>query len=246
MVGRGYARQVQDGRYSPGSTILSLSAQLAEMLDLAELARPAMEALQKLLPETVHLALLEGDHAVYIAKLDGLRQFRMASQVGNRLDLHCTSIGKAILAHLSAEDRRERVQPAALERRTAHTITSPDVLEKELESIRDQGFAIDDEENEEQIRCVGAAVFDEHGHAIGALSLSAPAFAMPLAMARLLGPSVTGAACAVSLSLGARLGRLPPPYAAAARDHHLSIRVATASSGANATDDHPASRSVAV
>jgi len=133
--------------------------------------------------------------------------------VGNRLALHSTSIGKAILAYLLPAERATLLAPEALVRRTARTLTTVRELEAELAAIRGQGYAIDDEENEEQIRCVGAAIFDRRGHVIGGMSLSAPAFAMPVTMAHLLGPSVLAAARELSISLGARQDVLPAPYA---------------------------------
>jgi Transcriptional regulator len=217
LVARGYARQVGEGRYAPGMKILGLAGQLQETLDQAELARPAMYLIQSLLPETVHFALLQGDHAVYVEKLDGRRAYRMASRIGMELELHCTAIGKSILAFLPDRDRRDLLADHGLSRRSANTITSVVELDEELARIRERGFAIDDEENEEQIRCVGAAVFDHWGHVIGGLSLSAPAFALSLAEAGNLGPAVASASSALSLSLGAHPDQLPAAYAAATR-----------------------------
>jgi len=216
LVARGYARQVGEGRYAPGLKILGLAGQLQEALDQAELARPAMRVLQSLLPETVHFALLQGDRAVYVEKLDGRRAYRMASRIGMELELHCTAIGKAILAFLPDEDRRNLVAIHRLPRRTVRTIISAGELDAELARIRERGYAIDDEENEEQIRCVGAAVFDHRGRVVGGLSLSAPAFALSLKEADKLGPAVTAASSAVSLSLGARPDQLPVSHAAVA------------------------------
>jgi DNA-binding IclR family transcriptional regulator len=152
LASRGYARQDADGRYLSGFMILSLSGQMSEMLDLEELALPVMHVLQRLLPETVHLSMLAGDHAVYVAKLDGQRPVRTASRIGDRLRLHCTSMGKAMLAYLLPEDRRRRLGTGELERTTPYTITSVGQLERELEEIRGRGFSIDNEENQEQIR----------------------------------------------------------------------------------------------
>jgi len=218
LAARGYARHLGDGRYAPGTQILGLAGHLEESLDLAEVARPAMRVLQQLLPETVHFAVLRDHQAAYVEKLEGRRAFRMASRVGMLVPLHCTAIGKAALAFLSPEDRHARLGPQPFERRTPRTITTVYELEKELELIRSRGFAIDDQENEEDIRCVGAAVFDHRGQVTGGLSLSAAAFALPPDEANDLGPAVVASAAAVSLGLGARPEHLPAPFASA-REH---------------------------
>lgn len=214
LIALGYARQVGDGMYAPGLRILTLAGQIEDTLDLAAHARRPMRVLQELVPETVHFAVLDGRRAMYVEKLEGGRAFRMASRVGMTIPLHSTAIGKAILAFLDPNERAERLEES-LEPRTARTITSRARLEDELERVRATGFAIDDEENEEQVRCVGAAVFDHRGATAGAVSVSAPAFAFSLEEAHRLGPAVVGAAGAISLALGARPEQLPASYAGA-------------------------------
>jgi IclR family transcriptional regulator, acetate operon repressor len=213
LIFLGYARQDSEGLYAPDLKLLRLATHVQETLDSAEVARPFMRELQELLPETVHFALLQDDHAVYVEKLEGRRAYRMASTVGMPLNLHSTAIGKAILAFLPSEDRLQRLGPFPLPRRTWRTLTQLEELEIELARIRESGYAIDDEENEEQIRCLGAAAFDHKGNAIGGLSLSAPAFGMPLEKAHGLGTSVVLAAANISLGLGARIDQLPGVYA---------------------------------
>lgn len=215
FITRGYARQRVDGRYEPGMRILGLAGRVQEGLDLATIARPAMRVLQTLLPETVHFAILEHGDAVYIEKLEGRRAFRMASRVGMSVPLHCTAIGKAALAYLSADECFARLGPEPYESRTPRTMTHWADLQGDLSRVAERGFAIDNGENEEDIRCVGAPVFDHRGHVMGGLSLSAAAFALPLDQANSLGPAVVAAAAAVSLGLGIRPEDLPGPFAAA-------------------------------
>ena len=217
FVTRGYVRRREDGRYEPGTRILRLAGRVHESLDLATFARPAMLVLQTLLPETVHFAVLEHGDIVYIEKLEGRRAFRMASRVGMSVPLHCTAIGKAALAYLSADECLARLGPEPYERRSPRTITRWADLQRDLSKVVERGFAIDNGENEEDIRCVGAAVFDHRGDVLGGLSLSAAAFALPLEEANSLGPAVVAAAAAVSLSLGVRPEHLPGPFAAASK-----------------------------
>lgn len=219
LISLGYARQLSEGLYTPDVKLLGLATRVREKLDSAELARPFMSELQELLPETVHFALLQDDHAVYIEKLDGRRAYRLASTVGMPLALHSTAIGKAILAFLPPDERLRRLGPGPLERRTWRTITALEALDIELARIRECGYAIDDEENEEHVRCLGAAAFDHTGTVIGGLSLSAPAFAMALEKAHELGGAVVLAAANFSLSLGAKVDQLPDVYAGALADN---------------------------
>jgi DNA-binding IclR family transcriptional regulator len=212
LVDRGYVRQADEGLYSPDLQILALADRVQDSLDVAQRARPIMGRLQEILPETVHLAILQGDHAVYVEKLEGRRAYRMASTVGMTLALHSTAIGKASLAYLPEADWRSRLGPGDLPRRTARTTTSVEALALEFARIRECGYAIDDEENEEHIRCVGAAVFDHRGHAVGGVSLSAPAFALTLRHAHELGPALAVAAGEISRNLGARDDQLPDAY----------------------------------
>jgi DNA-binding IclR family transcriptional regulator len=138
--------------------------------------------------------------------------------------LHCTAIGKAALAYLSADECRARLGPEPYHGRTPRTITRWDDLQRELSGVVEHGFAIDNGENEEDIRCVGAAIFNHRGTAIGGLSLSAAAFALPVEEANALGPAVVAAAAAVSLALGVRSEHLPGPFAAASETARLDQR----------------------
>lgn len=93
-----------------------------------------------------------------------------------RMPLHTTAIGKSILARLPAAEARELVAAAGLPRRTPHTLTTPQALEAELEAVRTRGFALDDEENEATIRCIGAAILDARGRPIGGVSVTTVTF----------------------------------------------------------------------
>ena len=216
FISRGYAIQIAEGVYAPGLRILSLAGVVWGDLDYAFLARPAMLTLQDAFPETVHFAVLDGHQAVYAEKVEGRHTYRMASVVGMPLALHSTAIGKAILANLDPADFRAWASDGALAPRTSRTITSLAQLESELDLVRARGYAVDDEENEEEIRCVGAAVFDARGRVFGGVSTSAPAFLLrPEEIVR-VGPHVLRAACRISLRAGLPPDKLPPPYAAIA------------------------------
>jgi IclR family acetate operon transcriptional repressor len=215
LIRRGYAQQIADGVYGPGSRMLYLAGRVASHLDYAAVARPALKVLQERSPDTVHFAMLFGNYAVYVEKLDGRRAYTMASVIGAPLPLHSTAIGKAILANLPPARVAELLGDEPLARRTGHTIVDRELLAAHLRMIAARGFAVDDEENEQGIRCVGAAVFDRVNRVRGAVSLSAPSFDLSLDAAHAAGPRVVEAARSVSLSLGASPAKLPPAYATA-------------------------------
>lgn len=170
LVQRGFARADGRGGYLGGPRILSLAGRFLQRLDIAEHVRPTLRDLQERSGWTVHLALLSGDEAVYVAKLEGARPYHLASRVGMSLRLHCTSIGKAILAALPDDEVRALVRRTGLPARTERTITDPHALLAELAAVRARGYAEDHEENEAGVRAIGAAVFNHTGEVVGAVS----------------------------------------------------------------------------
>ena len=170
LVRRGFARADGQGGYLGGPRILSLAGRFLQRLDVAEHVRPTLRDLQERTGWTVHFALLSGDEAVYVAKVEGARPYHLASRVGMSLRLHCTSIGKAILARLPDDEVRALARRTGLPARTGHTITDERALLAELGVVRERGYAEDHEENEAGVRAVGAAVVNHTGEVVGGLS----------------------------------------------------------------------------
>ena len=215
LIEHGYARAGGDGTYLAGPRILSIAGQILSGYDYTRQAGPALRALQARTGFTVHFALLTGAEAIYLDKLEaGDQPYRMASRIGMRLALHSTGIGKAILAHLPEEEAEHLLAEAGMARRTPNTITTWAAMKAELERVRARGFAVDDEENEENTRCVAAAVFDHQGRVVGGVSVSTLTFVLSRADAEALGPEVAATAREISLALGAPADRLPQPAAA--------------------------------
>ncbi len=173
LVERGFARTNGQGDYVGGPRVLSLAGKLLQRLDLAQQARPLLHDLQVRTGWTVHLALLSGDEAVYVAKLEGDKPYHLASQVGMRLSLHCTSIGKAILAAMPDAEVRAVMARTGMPARTPNTRTDVAALLDELSAVRTRGYAEDHEENEDGVCAVGAPVFDHAGQVAGAISVAA-------------------------------------------------------------------------
>jgi IclR family transcriptional regulator, acetate operon repressor len=199
----GFARVTDQGTYQGGARILGLAGRVLARTDAAQRAQPELAALQADCGGTVHLALLDGDEAVYVAKVEGSKPYRMASRVGMALPLHCTSIGKAVLAALPEAEVRAllaRTRPVA---RTARSLVEPDALVAHLAVVRERGWSVDDEENEAGVRCVGAAVVDHTRRVIGALSVSQLVSDPDCRPPEQLGPRVAAAARRISGLLGA-------------------------------------------
>ncbi len=169
----GLAERKDGDRYFLGAKVIEIAGVFLAKSDLRNESQMVMNELAEKTGEIVHLAVPSSREVVYIAKVESLHPLGMASYIGSRSPMYCTSLGKAILA-FSGPDLIELVLSEDLVARTAHTKTSSSALRAELVNIRLQGFAIDDEENEPGIRCVGAPVLDYSGKAIGAISISGP------------------------------------------------------------------------
>ncbi|HZC24624.1 MAG TPA: IclR family transcriptional regulator [Candidatus Binatia bacterium] len=160
------------GKYRVGLKVLSLSRGALSGIDVREVALPIMRHLMEKTHLTCHLAILDGPEAVYIEKVEPQGFIRMDTWVGRRMRVHATSVGKALVAHIP-QDRLEKIlSERAMEKRTPKTITTAARLLKELDKVRAQGYAVDDEENNLGARCVGAPIFNQNGTIEASLGLS--------------------------------------------------------------------------
>lgn len=172
----------QDGEvshYRLSLKLLALSSNLIAGLGLDQLVRPLLEELSQATKQTVHLALWDSSvavYAVYAQKIDPPSSIRMYSQVGKRVPMYCTGLGKAILAFLPEERAKEVVAVEELKRHTPNTITKSTALLEHLSLIRSRGYALDEEEHEEGIRCIAAPLLDQQNRVLGAVSLATLAF----------------------------------------------------------------------
>lgn len=169
-----FARQTSDGAYELGLRLLELGSAVAEQFDIVRMARPYMQRLAQLTGETIHLAVLEGDGAVYISKVEGNHSIRLVSRPGYRVPLHATSLGKVLSAGL------EEVAFGALLERLTPTLTDEEIerFKHDVEDARRTGWATDREELLPGLMCVGTPVLDRDGHTIAAVSVAGPTFRM--------------------------------------------------------------------
>lgn len=171
LVARGYARQAPSRRYTLGPNLIRLGEGAGRQLGAG--ARPHLEQVARELGETVNLAMIDRDMAVYVAQAASGHSMRMFTEVGRRVFCHCTGVGKAVLAQLPDATVREIVARAGMPAQTELSITDPDALITELDRIRAQGYAVDDGEQELGVRCYAVAVPDAPTPA--AVSISGPA-----------------------------------------------------------------------
>ena len=202
LQSRNFVQNTQDGSYHVGTRILSLGKSVLDRLDLADIARPYIHALSQKTEETVYLSILEGTEILYIAKAEGTRPVHMFCNIGTRNPVYNTSMGKAILAFLPQERRDALLQKLSFRARTRHTITDLPTLVEHLAVTRGRGFAIDNQEVEEGIRCVGAPVFDHTQQVVGAISVSGPAHRMTDERIDQFGAYVMDTAKTISSKLG--------------------------------------------
>lgn len=177
----GYVRRSdRNGRYMLGVKLFSMANSAAGSLSLRQHTAPYLSGLRMRTGLTVHMAIFERDEAVLVAKQETQRGTRLASWIGKRMDMHCTGIGKAILAFLPKAETDAIIGKRGLARHNENTIASVRRLHEELDRVIKLGYAIDNEEDELGVRCLGVPIFGPEGRPLAAISLAGSTYEMPL------------------------------------------------------------------
>jgi DNA-binding IclR family transcriptional regulator len=190
------------GRYRLGLKLFELGTKAIGQLDLRERSRPFLERAVLHTGETGHLCVYDDGEVVYLDKIEPDRSVRLTSSVGRRNPAYCTAVGKAIMAFLPEAQVEAAVQKHGLFQLTRKTITNMLDLRADLVRVRKLGYAMDDEEHEEGVICVGAPVWSVGPHPIAAISVSGPAFRMSPEKVPVVAQSVVGIANSLSKELG--------------------------------------------
>lgn len=184
------------GHYHIGPTVRELAASAEPRALLARFGRPHLQRLARQHKKTAHLAVFEGDMVTYLAKAHA-RASRILTIEGAQLEAYCSGLGKVLLAHLPRAERDRYLAEGPFPRLTATTITEPDALRAELDHIRKRGYALDNEEIIDGLKCVAVPILDAQGRAEAALSVSGPAADYTPAYIRALAAELQG--CAATL-----------------------------------------------
>ena len=197
----------EDGRgaYSLGPQCLVLGSAFLDGLDLRREARGVLGELMEKTGETCHLGVKDVDRVVYIEKVESPQAVQLRSGVGFTAPLYSTALGKVMLAYGDEADV-EHLVVQGLEKRTPNTIVDAREIRTEIQKVRELGFAVDNVENEEGIRCVAAPVLDHRKEVVASISLSGPEYRIPLERLEELVIEVKAAAARLSEKVGFRHG----------------------------------------
>jgi len=218
MKSLGYVRQETDSeRYGLTMRMFELGTKALQFPDLTELAKTHMQLLADQTGETVHLGTLIDSEIIYVHKVDSRHMLGMYSRVGRRAPLHCTAIGKVLLAWEDPQRRERILEGCDFKRFRDKTITDRTAYAAELQRTRDQGFGQDREEFDDHIRCVGVPVFDRLSQPVAGLSVSFPSFRYSEDKEPAVVAMLQQASRVISGQLGCTQFPLDPPAATGAR-----------------------------
>jgi IclR family transcriptional regulator, acetate operon repressor len=206
LVTRGYVRQLPSRRYVLGPRLIHLGEIASRAL--GTWAQPHLSRLVDAIGETANLAMLDGDRVVYAAQVPSRHSMRMFTEVGRRVHLHCTGVGKVLLAGLPEDEVRAVLARAGVPAQTSRTLTDPDVVLAEVRRVAARGYAIDDGEQELGVRCVAVPV--PGGAPAAALSVSGPEGRLSLDAVPRVVPLLQSAAAALAAELTAAHDRPAP------------------------------------
>jgi DNA-binding IclR family transcriptional regulator len=190
------------GEYSLGLFAFEIGNAYLNRIDFPKVSKSIMTDLALEVQETVHLAVLSETEIVYVDKVDSPRPLGIMSKIGQRAPLHCTALGKVLLAFQPEAELKRIIRQIKLIPMTSNTIVSQHRLMEELRMIRRQGYALDHREIEEDVECIGAPIRDHRANVIAALSISGPQRKIHTPQEKQFISSVVKAAGLISSKLG--------------------------------------------
>lgn len=185
-----------------GVQAFRVGAAFVRSRDLVTIARPYMRRLMERSGETVNLAIADRGEVIYIAQVETQKMMRAIAGPGGRAPMHCSGVGKALLAVTAPEAADKLLGAMEFTRETAQTLITRQDLERDLDEVRAQGYAVDNEENAVGLRCVAAVIYDEHASPLAALSVSGPTARITEQRIPLLGEAVAGIAAEITAEIG--------------------------------------------
>ena len=200
-------KEDKTGEYTLGLAAFELGNAYLRRMDFIQISKPVMAELAQKVQETVHLAVLSDTEIFYVDKAESPRPLGVMSKIGQRGPLHCTALGKVLLAHQPEAEQMKIIRRIKLLPYTPKTITSRQKLLEELKAVQKQGYALDHREIEEDVECIGAPIRDHHGNVIAALSISGPQKKINTPGEKQFVSSVVEATALISSKLGYRDGK---------------------------------------
>jgi IclR family transcriptional regulator, KDG regulon repressor len=204
LKARGYVEKDSDDRYSLTLKIFGLGSALIDALDLRKQLYPLLKELTDKSKITGHIAVLDQGYAVYVEKVEVLGALRLTTGIGKRMQVHSTSIGKALLAYQPDSEVDRIIAERGLPRHTTRTLASAQELKNELVRVRSLGYAVSNEENEEGVRAVAAPIFNHSGKVAAAVNLGGSTLQIKMKDVPALGELVRSYAGQMSRKLGYR------------------------------------------
>lgn len=191
-------------RYKLSMKIAGVSSKVLANNNLNQIAHPFLQKLTYLTKETAHLAALDGQEIVYLDKVDTPQSMNMRSRIGQHARMNTTAVGKAILSRLPIAEYEQLAEKFEYLPITSNTIVERHTLDQEIAKVREQGYSIDNEENEIGIRCIGAPIFSFSGEVIGAISISGWIITMTNERIPELAPTIVDISSKISSAMGYR------------------------------------------
>ena len=197
-------KDCERNHYSLGLRLFELGNMARANLELRRISIPFLRSLNEVLDETVHLTILDGWQVLYVECFESAKQLRTYSVIGVRAPLHCTAVGKAILAFFTDKQVDRMIKAMGLARFTENTITDRERLDREMNAIRQRGYAVDNAEHEEGVRCIGAPIHNHEAAVMASISVSGPSKRMTQERDEEVGELVMSKTAEISRSLGYR------------------------------------------
>jgi Transcriptional regulator len=179
LMYKGYVeKDKENDNYKLSTKILTLASSVLDRMDIRNISKPYIRALCEDVKEVVHLSILDIDEAVYIDKVESskISSIRMHSQIGKRVPLYCTAVGKVLLSKTDEKKIFSLLTNKEMIKFTPNTISNIEDFIKEVQKAKTDGYAMDNIEHEEGIRCIAAPIYDRKGNVVAAISVSGPIF----------------------------------------------------------------------
>ena len=195
------SRDKATGMYSLGVRFIEMASVVLQHMDLQRWVQPYLRRLSDECGETVDLAVLDGTHVVYLQVIESPHRVKLAAAVGQRLPAFCTASGKAFLAYLPA-GQVHQILDQGLPRYTSHTLVSLPDLYQDLRTTRERGFAISEQEYENEVHAIAAPIIDGRGSPVAVIAIAGPSFRLPRERMLVLGRSIQATIDAITREIG--------------------------------------------